>query len=189
MKGHWGWHPLRLLLLEDGDVVGAASVLRRPVASTPFCLLYAPKGPAFDYEDVTLWPRVLQTLEELARQQRAILLKIDPDLEQNAEADSTRTGAPARVVLRLLQERGWRFSPEQIQFRKTVVVHFRPSEEDILAGMDSKTRYNIRLAERRGVRVREAGVEKPSAFYRLYAETSARDKFPIRALAYYQDAW
>ena len=189
VKGRWGWQPLRFLLQEGGEVRAAASVLRRPVPHTPFCLLYAPKGPAFDYEDLSLWPQVLETLEELAQRERAIFLKIDPDLRRNAGEESSDLEPAADAVIRLLEGRGWRFSPEQIQFRNTVLVDLCPSEEEILMAMHPKTRYNIRLAGRRGVRVEEAGEDALVQFYQLYAETSARDGFLIRPFAYYQDVW
>ncbi len=189
VKGRWGWQPLRFLFQEGGEVRAAASVLRRPVPPTPFCLLYAPKGPAFDYEDLSLWPRVLDALERLARRQRAIFLKMDPDLRCNGGVEESELEPTAGAVINLLKERGWHFSPEQIQFRNTVLVNLRPSEEELLMAMHSKTRYNIRLAERRGVGVGEAGEDELPQFYQLYAETSARDDFLIRPFAYYQDVW
>ncbi|NIO67757.1 MAG: peptidoglycan bridge formation glycyltransferase FemA/FemB family protein [Anaerolineae bacterium] len=55
--------------------------------------------------------------------------------------------------------------------------------------MKAKTRYNIRLAARRGVRVRVGGPDDLALFYEMYAETGRRDDFIIRPFAYYQDAW
>jgi peptidoglycan pentaglycine glycine transferase (the first glycine) len=189
VKGRWGWRPLRLLLQEGERVCAAASVLHRPIPHTPFCLLYVPKGPAFDYQDLSLWPKVLESLEHLARRERAILLKVDPDLRRNVGMESHQLEPAASAVTGLLKARGWRFSPEQIQFRNTVLVDLRPSEDDILMAMHSKTRYNIRLAERRDVRVEEAGEGDLARFYRLYAHTSARDEFLIRPFGYYRDIW
>ncbi|MEA3345117.1 MAG: peptidoglycan bridge formation glycyltransferase FemA/FemB family protein [Chloroflexota bacterium] len=189
VKGRWGWQPLRFLLREGGERLAVASVLRRPVPHTPFCLLYVPKGPAFDYEDLSLWPKVLGTLEELSRRQKAIWLKIDPDLRRNVGVENSELEPVAEAVIELLEERGWRFSPEQIQFRNTMLMDLRPSEEDILMDMHSKTRYNIRLSGRKGVRVEEVGEDGLPQFYDLYAETSARNDFLIRPFAYYRDVW
>ena len=59
----------------------------------------------------------------------------------------------------------------------------------MLAAMKSKTRYNLRLAERKGVVVRIGTLQDIPIFYSMYAETGQRDGFLIRPLAYYDDAW
>jgi peptidoglycan pentaglycine glycine transferase (the first glycine) len=58
-----------------------------------------------------------------------------------------------------------------------------------LAGMKQKTRYNVRLAARRGVTIRQATTADMELFYQLYTETSSRDGFIIRPAGYYHDAW
>ncbi len=55
----------------------------------------------------------------------------------------------------LLEERGWRFSDDQIQFRNTVLLDLARSEDELMAAMKQKTRYNVRLAGRRGVTIRQ----------------------------------
>ena len=88
-----------------------------------------------------------------------------------------------------LEDRGWRFSAEQIQFRNTVELDLTESEDNLLAAMKSKTRYNIRLASRKDIVVR-AGTEADfPVMAEMYAETAARDGFGIRPAAYYLDAW
>jgi lipid II:glycine glycyltransferase (peptidoglycan interpeptide bridge formation enzyme) len=54
--------------------------------------------------------------------------------------------------------------------------------------MKSKTRYNIRLAERKGVTVRPGGVADAAAFYALMEETGERDSFGVHSLAYFRRA-
>jgi lipid II:glycine glycyltransferase (peptidoglycan interpeptide bridge formation enzyme) len=63
------------------------------------------------------------------------------------------------------------------------------SEDEILAAMKQKTRYNIRLAQKKGVRIRVGSRADLDVLYRLYAETSVRDGFVIRSAEYYRDAW
>jgi lipid II:glycine glycyltransferase (peptidoglycan interpeptide bridge formation enzyme) len=55
--------------------------------------------------------------------------------------------------------------------------------------MKSKWRYNIRLAERRGVQIRDGTAADLPEFYDMYAETAARDGFLVRPQAYYMDVW
>lgn len=176
-KAHYGWQAARLRLEKAGKPVAAAQVLRRNLPRLPFGLLYVPRGPAVDYADPTRVDEALSALEAYARRQNAILIKIDPDLE------TTAASAP------LLKNRGWRLSREQIQFRNTVTLDLGRPEEEILAGMKPKWRYNIRLAERRGVEIGPGGTGTLAEFYKMYAETSARDGFLIRPYRYYHDAW
>lgn len=189
-KARHGWRATRLLFHEGGRTVAAASVLERRLSRLPVSVLYVPKGPALDWSDANLTEKVLTELESLARRRRALMLKIDPDVyyADDAPAFCSRP-ANAPQVARLLAARGWRVSDEQVQFRNTLLLDLTRSEEELLAAMKPKTRYNLRLAMRRGVTVRQGTVAELEIFYRLYAETARRDGFPIRPPDYYHDAW
>jgi len=176
VKRRHGWTPTRLLWESADRPVAAAQVLRRPLPYTPWGLLYVPKGPLLDDGNLEIWEPVLDGLERSARHQKGVLIKIDPDTNS------------AAVVSRLAQ-RGWRYSAQQIQFRNTALLALDAREEELLGRMKSKTRYNIRLAERKGVRVRTGTVADIDLFYSMYAETAQRDGFLIRPLTYYNDAW
>lgn len=64
------------------------------------------------------------------------------------------------------------------------------SEEDMLANMHKKHRYNIKLAQRKGVIVRESTDDKDfELFYNLYEETAKRQKFFGRSRKYLQGVW
>ena len=197
-KSRHGWRATRLLFNEGTGTVAAASVLERKVPRLPLSLLYVSKGPVLDWTDTALARRVLEELECLARRRRALLVKIDPDVyyPKHAPKFSPRP-ACAHEVAQLFESKGWRFSNEQIQFRNTVLLDLTRAEDELLAAMKQKTRYNVRLAGRRGVTIRRIshadGLEGlPKAldlFYHLYAETAQRDGFIIRPFDYYRDAW
>jgi len=70
-----------------------------------------------------------------------------------------------------------------------VLLDLRPSEDEILANMKQKTRYNIRLAGRKGVQVRSGEQEDFGMLFQMYAETALRDGFTIRGEDYYQSVW
>ena len=180
-KGRHGWQTEHWLWVGNGNPRAAALTLRRPVGPLSTQVMYVPKGPAFDHADRSLLARVLSDLERLARERRALVVKIDPDVR----ADTPAGGA----VVALLRERGWLASAEQVQFRNTLLLDLTPSLDAILARMKSKWRYNVRLATRRGVTVRLGGVEDLPLLYRMYQETSQRDRFIIRPESYYRDAW
>ena len=189
-KSQHGWSAARFLFEEGGRAVAAASVLQRRLPHLPVAILYVPKGPALDWTDAALAGRVLAELERLARRRRALFVKIDPDVTYAGTAPSfSSRPACGLETARLLTARGWRFSDEQIQFRNTLLLDLTRSEEDLLAAMKQKTRYNVRLAQRRGVSVRAGSSADLDLFYRLYAETGQRDGFIIRSPYYYRDAW
>ncbi len=177
-KERHGWRAIRLLLEADGCPAAAASVLRRRASPFPFSILYVPKGPLFDHADLESLSVVLAELEWLARRERAIFVKIDPDVPRENQA-----------VQPLLRGHGWRPSAEQIQFRNTILSDLTLSEDELLARMKPKTRYNVRLAARRGVTVHPGSRANLTLFYQMYAETAARDGFIIRPYEYYEDAW
>ena len=189
-KARNGWHAIRLLWQENGQTLAAASVLQRKMPRLPLSLLYAPKGPLLDWTNTHLVEQVLADLEALARHRRAICIKIDPDVyyPDRAPVFSPRP-AYAPATANLLGQRGWRYSDEQIQFCNTVLLDLESSEEKLMAAMKQKTRYNVRLAARRGVIVRPGTTADLEVFYQLYAETSQRDGFLIRPLEYYEDVW
>jgi peptidoglycan pentaglycine glycine transferase (the first glycine) len=174
----------------------AALILQRTLSigrfSTSLGVLYIPKGPLFDWANTALRLKVLDDIQALARQRRAIFIKIDPDVrlgegipgQPGANDDPVGTQMVAE-----LRQRGWHFSDEQIQFRNTVMIDLSQPEEAILARMKQKTRYNIRLAERKGVAVRVGTPADWELLYRMYAETSMRDGFVIRDGSYYCTVW
>jgi len=74
-----------------------------------------------------------------------------------------------------------------IQPRSTLVVDLRPSEDEILARMKPKCRYNIRLASKKGVTV--STWTDLGAFHQMMQQTGRRDSFGVHSLSYYQRAF
>ncbi len=200
VKEKYGWTPMPFVWYSQsstvsGQLEAAAMILKRTISFRGLfhaSVLYAPKGPLMDWGNESLRNRVLNDLQIFAKKQGAIFLKLDPDV-------LLRTGIPAseedvihdggQVVMSELRRRGWKFSSDQIQFRNTVLVDLSASEEEMLARMKQKTRYNVRLAEKKGVTIRVGTLADLPMLYKMYAETSVRDGFVIRDEGYYQTVW
>jgi lipid II:glycine glycyltransferase (peptidoglycan interpeptide bridge formation enzyme) len=134
----------------------------------------------------------LNDLQSFAKKQGAIFLKIDPDVALGTgipDGENEASDPSGQAVRSELMRRGWRESADQIQFRNTVLLDLTPSEEELLARMKQKTRYNIRLAQKKGVVVRTGTLNDLPMLYKMYAETSVRDGFVIRDEGYYQTVW
>jgi peptidoglycan pentaglycine glycine transferase (the first glycine) len=197
VKAKYGWQPTPLIWRSANDEpVAAAMVLKRSLPVGGFArrmgIMYIPKGPHMDWSDVELRRRVLGDLQSFAHSHGAIFIKIDPDVELGKGIP----GSPEEVeegdglaVQSDLKQRGWSFSHDQVQFRNTVMIDLTASEDEMLARMKQKTRYNVRLAAKKGVHVRSGTAADLPLVYKMYAETSIRDEFVIREEAYYQAAW
>lgn len=181
VKAQTGWRAERVVVETDSGLAAFQLLTRQPFPLLPLRVGYAPKGPAVDWANLDQVDATLAAIEAHARRRGCIFVKIDPDVRED-----TTVG---RLALHALQRRGWRFSAEQVQFKNTATTDLTASEEALLAAMKSKWRYNIRLAEKRGVRVRLGEASDLSVFYDLYAETGARDGFLIRPAAYYLATW
>ncbi len=200
VKASYGWQAMPFVWMDQASAtsqpVAAAMLLKRrfPIGgfARNICVLYVPKGPLMDWNDQVLRTRVLDDLQAFARRQGAIFVKLDPDvaLGKGIPGAEAAVEYPAGQEIRSeLIQKGWMFSRDQIQFRNTVLIDLSPSEDELLARMKQKTRYNIRLAQKKGVTVRTGKVEDFPLLYRMYAETSLRDGFLIRAEDYYQTVW
>ena len=182
---------------EGVRVFAMALVLQRKLTvrglETGLNVLYVPKGPILrDWGDKEIYQQVLSDLLHYAKGQNAIFVKIDPDVRVGigipgtAKAQEDPIGA---ALILSLKQSGWQYSSEQIQFPNTVHVDLNEPEEILQANMKQKTRYNIRLAEKHHVCVRQGVETDIPNLYRMYAHTAERDGFVIRPQAYYESVW
>ena len=196
-KAQYGWTP-HYKTWQDGrgEIIAAAQILQRtiklPGMSANLRMLYVPKGPLLNWEDAQLRQRVLADLKSFAKERRAFFIKIDPDLRLGigvlGEEDAEEIELGQSIVSEL-KSSAWRFSKEQVQYRNTVMVDLTPDEDQLLANMKQKTRYNVRLAGRKGVSIRVGTANDFDMLYNMYAETAQRDGFTIRSKDYYLTVW
>jgi lipid II:glycine glycyltransferase (peptidoglycan interpeptide bridge formation enzyme) len=210
VKARVGWNPYYAVWFSDGSnsifseppgkqlkaPVAACLILQRSLPLRGFGLglsiLYAPKAPLLDWTNAPLRNRVLNDLQMFAKKLGAIFLKIDPDAILGRGVPGTDGALAEQGGVQLQEElarRGWVYSADQIQFRNTVWIDLQASEAELLASMKQKTRYNIRLAEKKGVVIRLGTLDDLPMLYRMYAETSVRDGFVIRDENYYRTVW
>jgi len=180
LKSAFGWDTARITLRQHGEIVAGAQVLFRPlplIGRFRQTIAYVPKGPVIDYAEPTLLAHLVRGLDSLCRRHGAILLKVEPD-----EPDSAVLRAALTVV-------GLRPSRHTVQPMGTILIDLTQDPDGILAQMSAKTRYNIRLAERKGVQVRIGAAEDVERFHGLSMTTGHRDGFDVHSLSYYRQAY
>ncbi len=196
VKEKFGWQPSRQIWTFEGGANALGSILKREQRFTgfgpQFSIYYVPRGPVSDWSNLRTTTTILDNLEELAAQKGTIFIKIDPEVITGRgvpNSDEDKPDPNGQKIIRTLKERKWSFSGSQIQFRNTALLDLRGTENDWLSRMKQKTRYNLRLAQKKDVHIRLATHEDLPKLYRLYAETSLRDGFIIRFEEYYQTIW
>jgi lipid II:glycine glycyltransferase (peptidoglycan interpeptide bridge formation enzyme) len=161
LKARHGWRPLRLARGQAG-----AQVLLRQVLPG-IRVAYVPRGP------VGPWKEVLPELIAGSRAAGAFTLILEPDADDPEARD--------------LAGLGFVPSARSVQPATSLRVDLQGSEEEILARMHQKTRYNIGLAGRRGVSVRRW--DDPEGFAAMLRSTGDRQGFGVHTPAYYRDAF
>ena len=180
LKEEFGWEA-QLVTWHEGDALAAgAQVLYRWLpGGRLLSVAYVPRGPVVDWDEPGRVRAILREITIQARKRRAIFLRIEPGLMEEEGA----------VPGELLGEMGFKPVRRTIQPRRTVLVDISGSEDAILGRMKQKTRYNIRLAGRKGVVVREGGRDDLPAFTQLVEVTGGRQEFGVHSPAYYRAAY
>ncbi len=136
--------------------------------------LYIPHGPEFKLDAMggsikNELQKFVTYLKNLAREQKSFYIKMEPLDDKVPE---------------LLYEFGFKKSKKELQPKRTVVVDLERSEEELLASMHHKTRYNIKVGERHGLTFK-AGKDM-DAFWKLLKHTAKHDNFSTHTKEYYE---
>ncbi len=165
LKSAFGWKPVRVI---SGNV-GVQILFRKlPLG---FTIGYIPKPVDSDQLSVNS-ERFWKEIDSVYRKHNAIFCKLEPD-----SWDRQFT----------IHHSAFRISLHNIQPPRTIIINIKDDEETILARMKPKTRYNIRLAEKKGVTVR--AWDDIQAFHKMMLVTGGRDGFGIHSLEYYKRAY
>ncbi len=155
----WRW-----AIRKDGKTIIQALIIKYQLP-LGFSYLYCPRGPFLGNDLVTEASGMLMArVRAIAKEEKAIFFRLEP-LKK------------IKLILPNLKV-------NSVQPNQTTVLNLDIPEDDILKKMHSKTRYNIRLAERKGVVVRES--ENIDFFWDLLKQTTKRENFKSYTFAYYQ---
>jgi peptidoglycan pentaglycine glycine transferase (the first glycine) len=131
--------------------------------------------PVFSDQLSVIGEQFWAEVDAVCKNRRAVLLKLELDVWSNETASIVTLHTTLRT------------SMHDIQPPRTIIVDLRSAEDEILARMKQKTRYNIRLAEKKGVTVRPW--DDLPAFHQMMLVTGGRDGFGVHSLEYYQRAY
>ena len=176
-KQEHGWKPLAFEIETAAATVRFGLLVLTRRLARRFWIAYVPFGPSWDPGE-----RRGEFLSAISRAVRPFLprgtLFLRFDLPWPRDGENPAFRRPGALVVEK--------AASDMQPASTVVVDISGTPEVVLGGMKSKTRYNIRLAEKKGVSVTEGSDEDLARWYALYRETARRDRIAIHSLAYYE---
>ena len=172
-----------IILSEDssGKINGSLMVWIRKI---PFFgnIMYSPRGPICDIHNIEILKQLTEGAKELAKKYNAIVLRIEPDILSSDESFRS-----------IMIDLGYQIKDDAKNFREEIQPRYvfrlnikDKTEDEIFAGFHQKTRYNVRLATKKGVTIKEGTKEDLKEFHKIMVETGARDGFIIRSLDYFE---
>lgn len=184
---NWGkvkekeWITEAVYLEKNGNITAAMTILIRNFAKG-MTLMYAPRGPVCDIEDVSTVKELIEEAKPLAKKYNAFVFKFDPEVPCDSKIES------------MYKKSGFKVTNDDKKMHSLIQPIYNmilriggKTEEEVFKGYSEKTRYNIRVAEKKGVTVRWSRDEKDiEKFYELSEITATRDKISLRSLDYYK---
>ncbi len=178
-KPMWGWKAIAVRGT-DGEIKGSMAVMIRKMPLVGRTLMYACRGPVCDLDDRETFSQLLEGAKALAKESRSYVIKIDPDVPAENTAFAELLGSFGFRG----KEGGKNFEAIQPKFVFRLNVKGK-TEEEVQAGFHQKWRYNIRVAQKKGVEVKICGKEMVPAFADLMLTTGVRDGFVTRQPEYF----
>ena len=180
VKNSWN-HEVIIAENENGEIIGSVCVLIRkiPIFGN---IMYVSRGPICDIHDEKVLKELTDGLKELAKQKNEFTLKMEPDIKSDDVEFK-------EIMLKLgfkLNDKAKTFS-DGINPRYVFRLDIKgKTEDEIFNKFHSKTRYNIKLAAKKGVVIKEGKREDLKEFHKIMEITGKRDNFMIRPLSYFE---
>lgn len=179
-----GWIP-EYVYLEDPDtraIIAGLSILVLKNAQSNKALMYANRGPVCDFYNVDQVCTLIEQAELLAKKYNAFALRLDPEVLRDD------------VLVEEYRKRGFTFRSKEAPIHSFIQPRFNAvlslvgqTPETLLASFHKKTRYNIKVAQNKGVSVRwsrsQADLE---VFYELTKVMAQRQGITYRPQAYFE---
>lgn len=180
LKTEWKFEAV---IVRDGEnkICGTMGVLVRKVPVFPTSILYAPRGPVCDVHDRAVMAQLVEGARQLADKYQAYVLRMDSDVK----SEDTEFTQICQELGFTLPKQSKNFEGIQPRYVFRLYLNGR-NEEELMASFHSKTRYNIRVAIKKGVTVKLADAASVEDFHRIMLETGLRDHFVIRTPAYFK---
>lgn len=181
-----GWTPVHIAAERDGIFCGGMLLLMKRLPFLPYSIFCSPHGPVCRVDDREAIEAVHAAVRELARKHRAILLRIDPNVHEEA------SGPLERILTGLgythLEQRWTFWNSPRDEYR--IPLASAASVDELHNGLDRDTRRCIRKAGKEGLTIEIGTTEEDlQAFYSVFSDYSVTRGFMARGYEYQKRLW
>lgn len=162
----------RICIQDENKIIAAATIVKKnlPIGKSYF---YCPRGPIISAEYKgknfkNILYLLFDGIKNIASKERVMFLRFEPNFNIDVIDDKIE-----KTI--------------DVQPPQTLILNLDYSSKELLKNMHQKTRYNIGLAEKKGVGIIEAGAERFDNFWELMGLTSERDGFRLHGIDYYKE--
>jgi len=184
VKSDWK-HEMIVVRDDNGKIEGTMSILLRKIPILNRYIMYAPRGFVCDFHDEKILGKLTEEANKIAKKYKAFIFRLDPDIEKDDE-----------VFAEIIKKLGYKQKKHIKNTRQVVqpriisrITLTGKTEEELLNSFASKHRYNVRLAKRKGITLRDGTREDLPKFYEIMKVTETRDEFYVRPLSYFEKIW
>ena len=172
-----------VILAEDtnGKIIGSLMVWVRKIPIFGY-IMYSARGPVCDIHNIEVLQQLTEGAKQLAKKYKAIVLRIEPDIESS--------DVKFREIMLHL---GYSIKDDAKNFRDEIQPRYvfrldtkGKTEDEIFKNFHQKTRYNVRLATKKGVTIKDGTREDLKDFHKIMITTGIRDGFITRPLEYFE---
>jgi len=160
-------------LLEDNGKIAGVCFFYKESLPLGFKYFYCPRGPIFSNYTLNALIQFISEIKKVAQKEKIDFIKIEPALKTD------------EYLTKELKNIGFQKSKKEIQPAETLMIDISKTEEELLRQMHEKTRYNIRLSQKKDIKIELVKNEGLENFYSLMQKTAQRDSIKIHPKNYY----
>ena len=192
------WHSYYIGLRNGKEIMAASLILSKELPLIKKKMFYAPRGFLIDYHNKRLLEEFTKQIKEFAKEKKAIFIKIDPYVpykEHNNDGQLVENGFDNSECVENLKSLGYKhfgfnLMQDTLQPRWMHIIETKgKSLDEVMQGMESKTRQILRKNEKSGITTREISRDELGIFKDIMQHTSDRREFVDRPLSYYEAMW
>lgn len=176
-RAETGLKVIRIGFFANQKIQKALQVTLHPIPLIKKNIAYFPKGFMPDDDQIA-------ALKQIAKQENCLFVKIEPNISQKVDSPS------AHLEVKQFLAKNQTVIGKPLFTKYTFKIDLTQDEEDLFSKLSSKTRYNVRLAEKKGVKIYEnTSQEGMEQYIEILKETTSRQGFYAHSVNYFRKMW